>query len=38
MENLPEILISPITTGTARKAFILDDGTRLTSGRIPTTR
>jgi hypothetical protein len=24
-----------ITTGPARKAFILDDGTRLTSGRVP---
>lgn len=24
-----------ITTGAARKAFVLDDGTRLTSGRVP---
>ena len=28
-------LFFTITTGPARKAFILDDGTRLTSGRVP---
>jgi hypothetical protein len=28
-------LFFTITTGTARKAFVLDDGARLTSGKIP---
>lgn len=35
VEFLTDDYFVTITTGTARKAFVLDDGTRLTSGRIP---
>lgn len=35
VEFLTDDFYATITTGTARKAFILDDGTRLTSGRVP---
>jgi len=35
IEFVTDDLFFTITTGTARKAFILDDGTRLTSGRVP---
>jgi hypothetical protein len=35
VEFTTDDLFFTITTGTARKAFVLDDGTRLTSGRIP---
>jgi hypothetical protein len=35
MEFTTDDLFFTITTGAARKAFILDDGARLTSGKIP---
>ena len=35
LEFQTDDFFATITTGAARKAFILDDGTRLTSGRIP---
>lgn len=35
IEFLTDDIFATITTGVARKAFILDDGTRLTSGKIP---
>lgn len=35
VEFTTDDLFFTITTGAARKAFILDDGTRLTAGRIP---
>lgn len=35
MEFTTDDVFFTITTGAARKAFILDDGTRLTSGRVP---
>lgn len=35
IENDGDNLHFTINTGTARKAFVLDDGARLTSGRIP---
>jgi len=35
VEFTTDDLFFTITTGTARKAFILDDGARLTSGKIP---
>ena len=35
MEFLTDDFFATITTGAARKAFILDDGARLTSGKIP---
>jgi len=35
IEFTTDDLFFTITTGAARKAFILDDGTRLTSGRVP---
>lgn len=35
IEFTTDDFFATITTGTARKAFILDDGSRLTSGRIP---
>ena len=35
IEFTTDDFFATITTGTARKAFILDDGTRLTSGRVP---
>lgn len=35
VEFTTDDLFFTITTGAARKAFILDDGTRLTSGRVP---
>jgi len=34
-EFVTDVWYGTITTGAARKAFILDDGTRLTSGKIP---
>ena len=35
IEFTTDDFFATITTGVARKAFILDDGTRLTSGKIP---
>ena len=35
VEFTTDDLFFTITTGTARKAFVLDDGTRLTSGKYP---
>lgn len=35
IEFTTDDFFATITTGTARKAFVLDDGTRLTSGKIP---
>ena len=35
LEFLTDDFFATITTGAARKAFVLDDGTRLTSGRVP---
>ena len=35
VEFLTDDYFATITTGAARKAFVLDDGTRLTSGRVP---
>ena len=35
VEFLTDDYYATITTGAARKAFILDDGTRLTSGKMP---
>lgn len=35
VEFTTDDLFFTITTGAARKAFVLDDGTRLTSGRVP---
>jgi hypothetical protein len=35
LEFTTDDYFATITTGTARKAFVLDDGTRLTSGRVP---
>ena len=35
LEFTTDDLFFTITTGTARKAFVLDDGARLTSGKIP---
>lgn len=35
LEFTTDDFFATITTGAARKAFILDDGTRLTSGKIP---
>lgn len=35
VEFTTDDFFATITTGAARKAFVLDDGTRLTSGRIP---
>ena len=35
VEFTTDDFFATITTGTARKAFVLDDGTRLTSGKIP---
>lgn len=35
LEFKTDDFFATITTGAARKAFILDDGTRLTSGRVP---
>jgi hypothetical protein len=35
IEFTTDDFFATITTGTARKAFVLDDGTRLTSGRVP---
>lgn len=34
-EFLTDDFFTTITTGTARKAYVLDDGARLTSGRVP---
>lgn len=34
-EFLTDDFFATITTGAARKAFVLDDGARLTSGRVP---
>jgi hypothetical protein len=35
IEFLTDDYFATITTGTARVAFVLDDGTRLTAGRVP---
>jgi hypothetical protein len=35
IEFTTDDFFATITTGAARKAFVLDDGTRLTSGRVP---
>ena len=35
VEFLTDAFYGTITTGAARKAFVLDDGSRLTSGKIP---
>lgn len=35
LEFLTDDYFATITTGPARKAFVLDDGARLTSGRVP---
>jgi hypothetical protein len=35
LEFLMDDFFATITTGVARKAFVLDDGARLTSGKIP---
>lgn len=35
LEFTTDDFFATITTGTARKAFVLDNGTRLTSGRVP---
>lgn len=35
IEFTTDDFFATITTGPARKAFVLDDGTRLTSGRVP---